>query len=189
MKDHGFSFSRIWYCVNASFAGCKHLNNTSISHPDIVKSCSNFSMKSLILILALATITLASATSTLLQSRSSIIMDTRLQSVSNITKFGTCSVGYYACTDSEGDCCADGTQCCTTSCCTNGGGGCCPNGETCTPGVCGPPTSGGGGGGGGGGGTGGSSGFSSDTVKTQMRLSIELLTVTIVALIYMSGHM
>src|SRR6185437_3000306 len=114
------------------FAGCKHLNNTPISHPDIVKSCSNFNMKSLILILALATVTLASATSTLLQSRS-IIMNTRLQSVSNITKVGTCGVGYYGCADKLGDCCAIGTKCCTTSCCLNGGGGCCPNGKTCTP--------------------------------------------------------
>src|SRR6185503_10073875 len=84
-----------------------------------IKFCSRLViMKILTLILVLAAVPLASATTYPLQSRSDIKYP-QLQRRSDITdsrKFtlansATCDSGYYACADSEGGCCPYGSTC------------------------------------------------------------------------------
>ncbi|CAG8638404.1 7378_t:CDS:1 [Paraglomus brasilianum] len=126
-------------------------------------------MKILTLILVLAAVILASATTSQLQGRSDI-------QYSQLQRRSPCDSGYYECTDGEGECCPTGEKCLPGHKCSAGSDS--PSGRSGINGRNSDGTENGGSGTN----SGGRSLFSST-------LSIELLTTTIVILLYMFGHM
>ncbi|CAG8501581.1 851_t:CDS:1 [Paraglomus brasilianum] len=79
-------------------------------------------MKIFTLVLVLAAVTLASATTSQLQRRSDLANSRFIQST-NLTNYETCDSGYYLCTDGEGGCCPNGSSCLPGYKCSSGGSG------------------------------------------------------------------